>query len=250
MANLLNHNVSWNSRDENFLSVGESRGSGSRNMQIQATTQFDAAPLLRRHRHHAAGLRSRGNRNCPPRFTAGDDVVRTGAQQEASETRPRRAASRRRTPARVGERTHPLLSTSVAGLTREHQPLPRLTAHAERGVSSSSATNAGVNWSCRAALVAIGMPRREVEAPSAARARTGTTRSTNVSKVPTRANDGSGDRCRAATSYVRRRLGFGRRHPPDRRAVAHIEGTRALSSTTCRFRPHRLQELRPPTSWR
>ncbi len=76
MSNLLNYTVNYNARDEDFLSVGETRGSGNR------TSSYNATANLELHRFFAGtgivlpvNIHLAGNR-AQPRYTAGEDVVR------------------------------------------------------------------------------------------------------------------------------------------------------------------------------
>ena len=231
MANLLSYNVAWNSRDENFLSVGESRGSGSRSTQVQATTQFDAHRFF-----EGTGITLpvsiAWNRNSSkPRFTAGDDVVRTGAQQEASETRSE-TRSISTTYARAwGERTNPLLKYTVAGLTANISR-SETDSRTPSAVSNSASTNAGVNWSVAPrALVAIGMPIGKAKFhPLPERVYWNYQVSANESKSFTRATDGSGDLLPSSNLKGRQAtLGFGADSRPFDALTHHIDGTRALS---------------------
>lgn len=87
MSNLLNYGFNWNGRDENFQSVGEARGSGSATDGMSLNTALDLHRFF-----EATGIVlpmrfDYTTSKASPRFTAGDDVVRTGALAEASETK-------------------------------------------------------------------------------------------------------------------------------------------------------------------
>ncbi|MFN8587824.1 MAG: cell surface protein SprA [Candidatus Eisenbacteria bacterium] len=231
MANLLSYNVSWNSRDENFLSVGEARGTGSRSTQLQATTQFDTHRFF-----EGTGITLpvsvAYNRNSSkPRFSAGDDVVRTGEQQAASETRSEsRSISTSYTRA-WSERTHPLLKYTVAGLTANISR-SETDSRTPSAVSSSSTTNAGVNWGVAPRqLLPIGMPLSKAKFyPLPERVYWNYQVSSSKSESFTRATDGSGDLVPSSNLKGRQAtLGFGADTRPVDLITHHIEGQRALS---------------------
>jgi len=86
MANLLTYTYNYTGRGPDFQSVGESRGSGIN----QTQTSFGANLELHRF-FEGTGIMlpigySYSGSHSTPRFTAGDDVVRTGALAEASRT--------------------------------------------------------------------------------------------------------------------------------------------------------------------
>ncbi len=85
-ANLMDYNVAWNSRDADFLSVGETRGSGSQNTSLNVNTRFEPHRFF-----EGTGILlpvsfSQNETTQRPRFAAGDDIVRSGALAEASES--------------------------------------------------------------------------------------------------------------------------------------------------------------------
>ncbi|MEK7824764.1 MAG: cell surface protein SprA [Candidatus Eisenbacteria bacterium] len=117
MANLFNYGVTYNARDEDFLMVGETRGSGNRSSSYTATAGIDLHRFF-----EGTGivlpvtLNLSGNR-AQPRYTAGDDVVRTGALAEASESR---SASRSYSVSYTrtwSERSNPLLRHTLGGIS-------------------------------------------------------------------------------------------------------------------------------------
>ncbi len=231
MANLLSYNVSWNSRDENFLQVGESRGSGNSSTQLQATSQFDVHRFF-----EGTGITLpvsvAYNRNSSkPRFSAGDDVVRTGEQQAASETRSEtRSVSTSYTRA-WGERTHPLLKYTVAGLTANISR-SETDSRSPSAVSSSVATNAGVNWGVSPrVLLPVSLPLSKAKLyPLPERVYWNYQVSSSKSEQFTRATDGSGDLVPSSNLKGRQAsLGFGADTRPVDMITHHIEGQRALS---------------------
>jgi hypothetical protein len=120
MANLLSYNLGYNDRDANFLSVGESRGSGNSNNQMTFSTAvelhrfFESTRILLPFSYSYAGSRS------SPRFTAGDDVVRTGALAEASDSRGKSQSWSLSYSRAWNERTHPLLRYTIGGITANY----------------------------------------------------------------------------------------------------------------------------------
>ncbi len=145
IANLASFNVAWNSRDADFLSVGETRGSGSRTTNLAVTSSVDTHRFF-----EGTGIQlpvsmvySKGVTK--PRFTAGDDVVRTGAQQEASQSNST-SRSISTTYSRVwSERSNPLLRYTIGGVTASGS---RTVADAigPTGKSSNTSTTKAVNW--------------------------------------------------------------------------------------------------------
>ena len=85
MSNLLTYNFSWNGRDANFQSVGESRGSGNTQNQITAGTSVDLHRFFEGTGIVLPVALNYARNSSRPRFTAGDDVIRTGALEAASD---------------------------------------------------------------------------------------------------------------------------------------------------------------------
>ncbi len=158
VANLASYNVSWNSRDADFLSVGETRGSGSRNTSLSVTSTMNPERFFEGTGIQVPVSMVYNENVSKPRFTAGDDVVRTGAQQEASQTR---STSRSLSTAysRVwSDRSNPFLRYTIGGIS----------ANASRsqgdnisptGVSHSVSSAASVAWGISPRrLLVFGMP--------------------------------------------------------------------------------------------
>jgi hypothetical protein len=146
MANLMSYNVSYNASDEDFLQVGETRGSGSRTTNFTAGTSFDlhrfftGTGLVLPITFNIAGTRAQ------PRYTAGDDVVRTGAIAEASESRTdtrNYGISYQRT---WSERSNPLLRYTLGGISAN---ISRTTSETSNpsAIDTSRSTAAAVNYS-------------------------------------------------------------------------------------------------------
>jgi hypothetical protein len=117
LSNLLSYNFGWNGRDENFQSVGETRGSGNTTNQLIFQTGielhrfFESTRILLPINYSYSGTSSR------PRFTAGDDVVRTGALAEASDTRAESRTYSASYSRAWSDRANPFLRYSLGGIT-------------------------------------------------------------------------------------------------------------------------------------
>lgn len=146
VANLLDYNLTWNQRGSDFLSVGETRGSGSQTQQLAFTSRFDTHRFFEGTGISLPVSFVYNDNSSKPRFTAGDDVVRTGAQQEASETRSiSRSASTSYSRA-WSERSSPFLRYSVGGLTANISRTQTDT-RSPQSLGSSETVNGGLNWS-------------------------------------------------------------------------------------------------------
>lgn len=116
LANLLSYNVNWNGRDANFVTVGQSMGSGNSTDQLSFGTSLDLHRFF-----EGTGiilpLRYQYSRNSSrPRFTAGDDVVRTGALAEASETANETRTWSTNYSRSWSDRSNPFLRYTIGGI--------------------------------------------------------------------------------------------------------------------------------------
>ena len=116
LANLLSYNVNWNGRDANFVTVGQSLGSGNTTDQLSFGTSLDLHRFF-----EGSGIilpvRYQFSRNASrPRFTAGDDVVRTGALAEASETSNETRTWATNYSRSWGDRSNPFLRYTIGGI--------------------------------------------------------------------------------------------------------------------------------------
>ena len=158
MANVFGYNLNYSMRDQDFLQVGESRGSGNRNSAWNASTNFDlhrffagsgiVIPLT----YNLSGSRAQ------PRYTAGDDVVREGALAQASESRTDTrgwTASYSRT---WGERSNPFLRYTIGGLTANLSRTVTFNSN-PTSVDTSHSSAAAVSYSISPRrLLPIGVP--------------------------------------------------------------------------------------------
>lgn len=145
MANLLNYGFTYNARDEDFLSVGETRGSGNRSNTYTATAGvdlhrfFEGTGILLPITFNLAGTRAQ------PRYTAGDDVLRAGALAEASESRSQSRSYAVSYSRAWSERTNPFLRYTVGGITANFGQT-RGESRSPTGVDTSRSTAAQVGY--------------------------------------------------------------------------------------------------------
>jgi hypothetical protein len=120
LANLMTYTLAWNGRDANFQSVGESRGSGSTLNQITAGTTFDLHRFFEGTGILLPVSLNYGRSSTRPRFTAGDDVIRTGALEAASETRNETKTFSTSYSRQWSERSNKLLRYTLGGITANY----------------------------------------------------------------------------------------------------------------------------------
>jgi hypothetical protein len=87
VANLMRYNLSYDGRDADFLTVGQSRGSGSTNRNLAFAGSVDLHRFFEGTGIVLPFTYGYNDNSSMPRFSAGDDVVRTGAIAAASENR-------------------------------------------------------------------------------------------------------------------------------------------------------------------
>jgi len=121
VANLFSYNVNWDGRDADFVTVGQSRGSGN------STDQLNAGGTFNPHRFfEATGILTPVNlsytrNSARPRFTAGDDVVRTGGLAAASETRSESRSFSTSYQRSWSDRSNPWLRYTLGGITSAYR---------------------------------------------------------------------------------------------------------------------------------
>jgi motility/secretion related protein SprA len=144
-ANLVDYNVAWNSRDADFLSVGETRGSGSHDTNLNVSTHFEPQRFFEGTGIQVPVTFSQNEFTSRPRFSAGDDIVRTGVLADQSETHSV-SRSLGASYSRVwGDRSNPFLRYTLGGLNAS---INRNTsdANAPTSLSKSSSVSAGVTY--------------------------------------------------------------------------------------------------------
>ena len=121
LANLAGYSVTWNTRDANFQSVGESRGTGSSNDNLNFNTTMDLHRFIEGTKIVLPFSYTYSGNRIAPRFTAGDDVVRTGVLAEASDSKSTSQAWSLGYSRQWGERTNPFLKYTLAGLNANYE---------------------------------------------------------------------------------------------------------------------------------
>ncbi|HET9328131.1 MAG TPA: cell surface protein SprA, partial [Candidatus Eisenbacteria bacterium] len=116
-ANLMTYNLAWNGRDENFQQVGETRGIGSSNNQLSFQTGFELHRFFESTRILLPINYSFNSSGSKPRYTAGDDVVRTGPLAEASDTYSESRTYSASYSRAWSDRINPLVKLTLAGLS-------------------------------------------------------------------------------------------------------------------------------------
>ncbi len=145
MANLLQYQFGYDGRDENFLSVGQTRGSGT------ATDNYSFSGNLDLHRFfEATGIVLPVSFNFSqstqrPRFSAGDDVVRGGADLIRSESFSDSRAWNVSYSRSWSDRAFPLLRYTLGGVTANFSSANAHTRNPS-GNDRSSTTSGGVNY--------------------------------------------------------------------------------------------------------
>ncbi|MBI5711756.1 MAG: cell surface protein SprA [Candidatus Eisenbacteria bacterium] len=159
LANLMGYNLSWNGRGADFLSVGESRGTGNSLDQLSFGSNVDLHRFF-----EGTGVVLPLNLNYTrsssrPRFTAGDDVVRSGSLAAASETRTETRSFGTSYARNWSERSNPFLRYTVGGITAGYNR-SETKGRNPNSVDSSVTTGASVNYGISPRrLLAIGLPR-------------------------------------------------------------------------------------------
>jgi hypothetical protein len=146
VANLLDYNVAWNSRDADFLSVGETRGSGNRNTNLNISGRFEPHRFFEGTGILLPVTFSQNQTSQRPRFTAGDDIVRSGALEDASETRSTSRTISTSYSRVWSDRSNPFLRYTLGGINAN---ISRTStdASAPTAVSKSTTVAAGVSYS-------------------------------------------------------------------------------------------------------
>jgi hypothetical protein len=158
LSNLLTYNFAWNGRDADFLSVGDTRGNGT------ATNAFAVGANLDLHRFFEAtgivlpvGFQFSQN-TARPRYSAGDDIVRGGADLIRSETFTDSRSWSAGYSRVWDDRANPLLRYTIGGITAGYNT-SSLHSHNPSGAEQSSAQSGTVNWNIAPrSLLAMPLP--------------------------------------------------------------------------------------------
>lgn len=231
LANLMSYNVSWNTADANFLSVGQTRGSGSRTTSLAVTSSMDVHRFFEGTGILLPFSASYSKNSLKPRFSAGDDVVRTGRQQELSETGSETKTFSTSYSRNWSARANPFLRYTLGGVTA-NIGRSETNNHNPNGGGRTVGTNAGVNWNVAPrSLLTLGhkaVPFKIYPLPE--RVYWNYTVSETKSESYTLAQDGSGRPVPSASTRGRTAgLNFGADTRPVDLLRHHIEGQRALN---------------------
>ena len=158
LANLMSYNLAWNGRGADFLSVGESRGSGSSQDQLSWSTTFQPQRFFEGTRISLPVSLGYSRSSSRPRFSAGDDIVRTGALEAASETRSESRSISTSYSRTWSERSNPLLRYTLGGITSTYS-WAETKSRSPYSVDSSVVRTATVNYTVAPRkLLAFGVP--------------------------------------------------------------------------------------------
>lgn len=231
LANLLDYNFTWNQRGADFLSVGETRGSGNLTQALSFTSRFDTHRFFEGTGISLPVSLVYNDNASRPRFTAGDDVVRTGAQQAASETRTISRTLSTSYSRAWSERSNPFLRYTVGGLTG-NLARSQNDSRTPQSVSRAEIVTGGLGWSTAPRnLLAIPTPLGKGKfypLPERIFWNYGVT--TNQSESFTRTNDGSGALLPTSRSSGRSAgIDFGADTRPFDFLSHRLEGRRNLS---------------------
>jgi hypothetical protein len=137
-ANLMDYNVAWTSRDADFLSVGDTRGSGNHDTNLNISTHFEPERFFEGTGILLPVTYNQNEFTSRPRFSAGDDIVRTGAVADQSETHSV-SRSMGASYSRVwSDRSNPFLRYTIGGLNAN---INRTTTDASAPTSVSKSDN-------------------------------------------------------------------------------------------------------------
>lgn len=252
LSNLMSYNVSWNSADANFLSVGQSRGTGNKTTNLAITTTTNVHRFFEGTGIQLPVTASYTKNTVRPRFTAGDDVVRTGVLQDLSTTETESRTFSTSYTRNWSQRSNPLLRYTLGGITAN---LGRTESNYRNptGRGRTTGTTGAVNWNIAPrSLLALGAKWMPVKIyPLPERLYWNYQVSQTRSETQTLSQDGSGQLLPNATTGGRTAgVNFGADTRPVDMLRHHIEGTRALSLTGVRLDRLGFVNLGRLTQWR
>jgi motility/secretion related protein SprA len=146
MANLFNYGVTYNARDEDFMSVGETRGSGNRSSSYTATAGIDLHRFFEGTGIVMPLTLNLTGSNAQPRYTAGEDVIRTGALAAASENASGSRSYSVSYSRSWSDRSNPFLRYTLGGITANLSQT-RSQYRNPTSVDTSRSLSAGVGYS-------------------------------------------------------------------------------------------------------
>ena len=158
LANLMSYNLAWNGRGADFLSVGESRGSGSSQDQFSWSTAIQPHRFFEQTRIALPISLGYTRNSSRPRFSAGDDIIRTGALEAASETRSETRTFTTSYSRSWSERSNPFLLYTLGGITAGYS-WSQAKSLSPYSVDSSVVKSASVSYFIAPRkLLSIGLP--------------------------------------------------------------------------------------------
>jgi hypothetical protein len=158
LANLISYNLAWNGRGADFLSVGESRGSGSSLDQLSWSTSIQPHRFFEQTRISLPVSLAYSRNSSRPRFSAGDDIIRTGALEAASETRNESRSFSTSYSRAWSDRSNPFLRYTLGGITASYN-WSQSKGLSPYSVDSSVVRSASVNYNVAPRkLLTIGIP--------------------------------------------------------------------------------------------
>ena len=251
LSNLLSYNFSWNGRDANFQSVGESRGVGSTSNQFSAGTSVDLHRFFEGTGIVLPVSLSYGRSTSRPRFTAGDDVIRTGALEAASETRNESRGLTTSYSRQWSERSNPILRYTLGGIGASYSR-SESDGRNPTTVTSSRGQSASVNYGISPrSLLVVGLPATKMKFyPLPERAYWNYSVSTSEAETFDRRRDGSGLVLRNAVTGRTAFINFGADTRPFEILHHHFEGVRNLTLPDAQLEKLGFVNLGRVVTWR
>ena len=251
VANLGRFNLALDGRGADFLTVGQSRGSGSAVRSVSFSSGLDVHRFFEGTGIVMPATFSYSDNSSKPRFTAGDDIVREGIQADASETRSI-ARSWSLAYSRVwSERSNALLRYTLGGITANlSQSTGSNTSPNQLGTSRSLGAAVNYNIAPRR-LLAFGVPLTKFTLfPLPERAWWNYSLGTTHNETTERLRDGSLGRQLAGADGRTAAIDFGADTRPLDFIHHHIEGHRNLTLPDNQMEKFGFINLGRVTSWR
>jgi len=158
LANLMSYNLSWTGRGADFLSVGESRGPGSSLDQFSWSTSIQPHRFFEQTRISLPVNLGYSRNSSRPRFSAGDDIIRTGALEAASETRNESRSFGTSYSRAWSDRSNPFLRYTLGGITASYN-WSQSKGRSPYSVDSSVVKSAAVSYLIAPRkLLVVGIP--------------------------------------------------------------------------------------------
>lgn len=158
LSNLVRYNVSYNARDADFVTVGETRGTGNNQSQVGFNGGFDLHRFFEGTGVQLPVSTSYSRSTSRPRFTAGDDVIRPGALQAASETGSENRSISTSYARNWSDRSNPFLRYTIGGVIANYTYSTN-NSHSPTSLNDGWSRAAGVSYSSAPRnLLRIGVP--------------------------------------------------------------------------------------------